>query len=308
MQNLYKKLAKLAFFALAIMFILGLTAFAQDILPLDGTEYVGIPKPPDGSGQKIAIDLMLSALGYVKVLAVVIGTMFLVIQGVRLVLSSGDEDALSKVKSAVIYILVAFVLISMSEDLAKIFDMSKGTLIGTPSDILKRVHIFDKQVEVFMTFIKYILGSVATLILVMAGLKMVTSGSDEEETSKQKKKVLYSLSGLLMLFIGDIAINKVFYNVNKEVYSGITGVRPTINASEGVSQIIGVTNIIVTLFGTLAVFTLIVAAIFYASSMGNEEQMEKAKRIIFATIIAMVIMFGAFAVVSTIVSGQLNVT
>lgn len=290
--------------------IFALPVLAKELLPIESAQYtnVGIPSPPTETGQKIATDLLLSGLGYVKVLAVVIGILFITLQGYRLVMAGGDEEELTKVKKSIVYIIIAFVLLSMSQDIAKIFDMSKGTIIGTPSNILKTVHLFDRQVEILMTFVKYIVGAIATTIIVLSGLQMVTGGSDEEEVKTQKSRIFYSLFGLIVLTIGDIAINKVFYNVDKEVYSGVTGVKPSINVTEGVQQLIGITNYVVTFFGVMAVLMLIIAAIFYATSAGNEDQMSQAKRIIIATVIAMIIMFGAFALVSTIVAGQASVT
>ena len=51
---------------------------------------------------------------------------------------------------------------------------------------------------------------------------------------------------------------------------------------------------------------LIIGAIMYATSGGEEENMNKAKRVIIATIVGIVIIYGAFAMVSTVISGRLS--
>lgn len=273
-------------------------------VPIEYNKY-NIPQPPQKSGQLIVIDVIMGALSYVKTLVAVVGIVMLVYLGYQLVMSSGDEEALGKVKKGFIYTLVAFVIISMSGDLAKIFDMSSGTLLGSASEILNRVRLFDKQVEIFMTFIKYVIGTYAVIMAIRSGISFMTAGGEEESTKKAKSGLIYSVSGLLLLYIGDIFINKVFYNVDKQAYSAVTGVHPMINVKTGVEQIVGIINFMMYFIGPAAFVMLIVAAIMYLSSGGEEEKMKKAKNILVATIIGVVIIYAAFAVVSTVLSSQL---
>ena len=42
----------------------------------------------------------------------------------------------------------------------------------------------------------------------------------------------------------------------------------------------------------------------YATAGGNEEQTERAKRLVILAIGGMVLIYGAFAIISTVVSGQ----
>lgn len=283
-------------------------SFARSLLPLEPSEYVkgGINVgPSDVSGQKLAIDAVLKGLGYVKVLTVVIGILMITIQGLRLIRAGGNADELSKVKTSLTYIIIAFILISMSLDLAKVFDMSSGSLLSSPSEMIKHVQLFDKQVELIITFIKYFIGSIATLNLVVAGLMMATNGGNDEVVGKQKTKIYVSIAGLLMIYIGDIAVNKVFYVIDKQSYSGVTGATPTMDLNEGLSQIVGITNFVVSFLGVISVLMLIYAALLYALSGGNEEQTGKAKKILLTTLIGMFVIFGSFAIVSTIISAKL---
>lgn len=281
-------------------------AYANSFLPVP-TEYdkYNIPQPPKKEGQLIIVDLVMGALSYVKVLVGVAGIVMLVYLGYQLVMSSGEEESLGKVKKGFIYTLVSFVIISMSQDLARIFDMSQGTVLGSPSEIINRVKLFDKQVEIFMTFIKYVIGTYAVIMAIRSAISFMTAGGEEESTKKAKSGLIYSVSGLLMLYIGDIFINKVFYNVDKQMYSGVNGVHPMVNVKTGIEQISGIINFLMYFIAPAAFVMLIVAAIMYLSSGGEEEKMKKAKNILVATIIGVVIIYGAFAVVSTVLSSQL---
>jgi type IV secretory pathway VirB2 component (pilin) len=143
-------------------------------------------------------------------------------------------------------------------------------------------------------------------MIIISGLRLITSGGDEEKVGEERKRIMYGVAGLLMIYLGDIGLEKVFYKVNKEVYSGVTGVTPGVDAAEGVNQIVGITNLIVSFVGPVAVLMLIVGAIMYATAGGNDDNMEKAKRVVMVAIVGIVIIFGAFALVSTVVAGRLS--
>ncbi len=297
----------------ATTFVLQFTAFASSSLPMTDKAWQiynasQIPAPPlDKSGQEIAKTAVLAGLRYVKLLVVVVGVLFITIMGYSLVISGHNEEDVTKQKRGLIYAILAFVLISLSEDLSKVFDMDNGkTFIGSPSEIIKRVHLFDKTVEVAITFVKYIIGAFATLMIVRSGMKLITGGGNEEESKKNKMSIAYSVGGLLLIYIGDIFINRVFYKVDKNIYSGITGVHPKVDVKEGLDQIVGITNLIVTFVGPIAVLMLIAGAIMYVTSGGEDEKMQKAKRVLTSAAIGIILIFGAFALVSTIIGGRLK--
>ena len=286
-----------------------LTALAGN-LPATSSELFsksGLPTPAEGdSGQETLSKLVFSALGYVKVLIAVIGILILTVIGYQLVINGANEEEVTKGKRALTYTILAFVMISMSDDIGKIFDMKDGTILQSPQEILQRVRLFDRQVEIGITFMKYVIGAFATLMLVRAGTTMITSGGDEEAQGKAKQNLMYTSGALLMIFVGDIFINKVFYKINKNVYSGITGVHPQLDAKAGVEQIVGITNLIVTFVGPVAVLILLAGAIMYATAAGEEERMEKAKRLVFSAAVGIIAIYGAFALVSTVIAGKLS--
>jgi hypothetical protein len=265
-----------------------------------------IPRPPEKYSAQILKDLVLGGLSYAKVIIGVIGILYITILGYQLIQAMGNEEDITKAKRGLIYTLIAFVLISMSEDIGKIFDMEKSTLLQSPQEIIKRVHLFDRQIEIFMTFVKYVIGAFAAIMMVQAGVKLITAGGDEEQVTKHKKNVMYSAGGLIIIYVGDIFINKVFYKIDKTTYTGITGVHPAINAKEGVDQLAGITNFIISFVGPIAILMLIAGAIMYATAGGEEETMNKAKKLIIATLVGIVIIYGAFAVISSVISSRLT--
>lgn len=117
---------------------------------------------------------------------------------------------------------------------------------------------------------------------------------------------MFSAAGLLLIYVGEVFVQKVFYKVDKNVYSGINGNHPGVDAKEGVEQISGIINLIISFIAPIAVLMLIGAAIMYATARGEDEQMQKAKRLITAIVIGIVIIYGAFAFVNTIILSRLT--
>lgn len=314
------KIPKISGFAKEILLVLGLSLFFVHFsayassLPLTDRAYevyqegssIPVPKDVRKDGAQIAKDLVLGALPYVKILVGVVGIVIISILGLRMITNGSNEEDVTSSRQGIVYVIIAFAIVSMSQDLARIFDMEQATILGSPQQILNRVRLFDKEVEIFMTFVKYFIGAYATFMMVRAGAKMITAGADEEEVTKSKKALGFNAAGLMLLYAGNIFVEQVFYKVDKNVYSGITGVTPGVDAKAGVEQIAGITNFIVSFVGPIAVLILIVGGVMYASAAGQEEQTERAKRLIFATVIGLVIIYGAFALVSTVIAGQLS--
>lgn len=274
-----------------------------------------IPVPPmdpggtnTGYADSVLGQVIMSGLGYVKVVTVAVGILYLTILGYKMVVHSSNEEELTNVKKGVIYILIAFMIISMSQEIAKVFDYSTGTILQSPSEILKKVRIWDKQVAIIIKFIKYFIAAFAGVMIVRSSIKLITSGGNEEETSKHRHGILYSAAGLLLVYGGDIFINKVFYVMDKNKYTAAKGLEIGVDTGQGVQELVGLTNMAVSFVGPLAMLMLVVAAIMYLAAGGKEENMEKAKRIVIATVIGIAIIYGAFAIVNTIVVGRLSAT
>jgi hypothetical protein len=312
-----KRVGKFTIELLILMSVIGLTLSttvgAAGLLPVSEETHKeidsGIPAPAQNlSGQDVLKTVVIDrGLTYVKAITLSVGILYVMIIGYQMLTKGDQEEEITTQKRAVIYCLIAFMMISMGEEFSEIFNMGegKGTLLQNAQEIKGRVGIFEKQTEIAITFIKYVIGSFATLMVVRSGVKLVTAGGDEEQRTKHKKSILYSGGGLIIIYIGQVFIDRVVYKI-EDPYTAIdSGVTPGIDAQAGVEQIVGITNFIVSLVGPIAVLMLVVAAILYATANGEEEKMEKAKRMLTTTVIAIFIIFGAFALVSTVIGGKL---
>ncbi len=317
MKKFFNLLAKFTVISLISVFLITANTYAEDENPSswfpEGYQDVltanNIPAPEGSKG--IAEGVVMVGLEYVKLLTVIVGILYLTILGYTLVVSGDNEEQVSKAKKGIIYTLIAFLMISMSEDFSEIFRMGDGKQLLTKDSVSSRIRVFDAQVELFLKFIYYIVGGYASIMVVRSGIKLVTSGGNEETVSKHKKGVMYSIAGLLLLYVGDSFIKRVFYVTDMFDYEGSSGSSTsaiTIDVDEGVVQLASITNFLVKFIGPISVFVLMIGSIMYATAGGDEEKMNKAKRLVIATVVGMLIIYGAFAIVSTFIAADLQQT
>ena len=107
-----------------------------------------------------------------------------------------------------------------------------------------------------------------------------------------------------MIILADTVVNKVFYKIDYGRYPGVSGVQPGVDPYRGVAEIVGITNMVVSFAAPIAILMLVIGAIMYITAGGEEEKMGKAKRVIIMAAIGIVIIYGAFALVSTFISGS----
>ena len=232
-----------------------------------------------------------------------------------MVIAQGKEDEYTKQRHTILWAVAGLALVGMSGELVRIFSVScgakipgqpctEGGFLKDPNAILRSAVLFNQRTQFFVTFLKYFIGSVAVLFIVRSGIRMIAMGSQEEAMNTDKKNLMYGILGLLLIILADTAVNNVFYQVDVSRYPSVGGLTPGINPGQGVKEIIGVTNFVVSIISPIAILMLLAGAVMYMTAAGNEEKQGKAKRLILSTIIGILIIYGAFAIVSTFVGGK----
>lgn len=218
---------------------------------------------------------------------------------IQLIIAQDKEESLTRAKRIILYSVIGIVLIALSNDLGQILDFRGGGLLGDRGEVTSRLRLFDDTVRIVITFLKYLIGAVAILMLTITGLQLITEGDNEEEASKAKKNIAYIAGGLFALLFVDNIIRNVFYNIDRP------GSDLSIDLGQGIREIVGFTNFIVSWIGPIAIITLVAGGLMYVGSFGNEETQSKAKKMMITSLIGIVMIYGAFGLVSTIISGSL---
>ncbi len=293
-----------------------------NLLPLGDTgttnPYASLPTTTGTTADQRFYNLVVAVVLNVRYIIGAVAVGLLVYSGVRMVIAQGNEEVYTTQKRNIIYAIIGLAVVGFSGDVVRIFSVycpstgkdlnnmpcTPGGFLNNPNAIIRSATLFNQRTQFIITFIQYIIGSIAVFMVIRSGLRLITSNGNEEKLAEDKKSLFYGILGLLFIIMANSAITNVFYKIDLSKYPSVGGAAPSINAAQGVSEITGFTNLVVTIATPVAILMLLYAAFQYITSAGNEEKQGKAKRLIFAVVVGILIMYGAFAIVSTVISGQ----
>lgn len=259
---------------------------------------------PEGTGIEAAKSLTGKIIDNVRYIVGAVAVLVIVIAGIKLIVSGGNEEVYTKQSEALIFGILGLFFVGLAGEIAQIFEVDRGGFLKDPNVMMQKSRLFTRAVTIVITFIKYIIGSMAVFGIVKAALDMILQGGNEEEVNKNKKSILYGVLGLVIILISNPVINKVFFKIDTGRYPGVEPVRPAVDTQALVAEIAGVTNIVAAIAGPFALLSLIAGGVMYTFSGGEEEKTGKAKKIIMWSLIGLVIIYGAFAIVSTFIARQ----
>ena len=306
--------------ALMLQIKANLPSVLAAVLPLpDSSNYGNIPASTSGgSAEKQFYDLVFGIIQNVRYIIGAVAIGLCVYGGLRMVVSFGNEDVYNKQKQNFLWAVIGLALVGMSGEAARIFQVAcdstklsipgqsctPGGFLADPNAIIRQTTLFSQRTQFLIVFIKYFIGSVAVLEIVFSGMKMVTMGELEDKMTIVKKNLAYGFLGLLLIIFSDSLINKVFYKLDTTHYPSTGGAQPGVDPGEGVKQLVAITNIVVSIVSPIAVIALVAAGVMYMTAGGSEDKQGKAKRMAFMVIVGILLMYSAFAIVSTFISGS----
>jgi hypothetical protein len=307
------------------MLLFILPVLAQSLTLPEISNYQGSVQDP-GTIQSFDTGVASLIVGFVMNVRYILGAIAIVsivYAGFRLVIGQGSEEEWTKQKKVLVWSIAGLGTVGLAGELVRVFAVGKcaelgmlpgnnnmgcveGGFLKDPNTIIQRTTIFNQTVQYMIMFVKYTIGGVAVASLVISALKMV-GNSAGDELEKAKKNLITVSLGLIILIVADPIINNVLFSVDKTRYP-TGGVQAGINVVQGVKEIVGFTNYLVTILSPLAILLIIYGGFMYILSGGDAEKQGKAKKIIIFALIGLIIVYGAFAIVSTFINGQYEAT
>ncbi|MDH5596929.1 MAG: hypothetical protein OEY44_02395 [Candidatus Peregrinibacteria bacterium] len=228
----------------------------------------------------------------IKNLAGALAVIWIVVAGIRLIFAQGDENTITEQKRALTYGGVGLVAILL-------VDRMIDVIYGVPGEIRTELapdQGFSDEIYGLITFIKALIGTIAILFIVISGIKTLFASGEEDKITQQRKSILWIGVGLIIIAINEVLVEN-FFIIPVENSDQIR--------SSNVTQII---NTIATVFQFLLGFVGLIAfaaLIYGAASMimnyGNDEMVERAKKIIRNAIIGILVILSAYTIVATLV-------
>lgn len=277
-----------------------LLASAGAFFDLNIREYASfLPGVQGENGLESTVNIVGRAFGVVRLVIGVIAILIGLLGSIRLVSSRGNEEEFQKAKDTLLYGVVGLVVIALSGDISQILSPFKGGLLGADALLEERSLIFNNSVRIVITFIKYFAGAIAVAMLIRIGFRMVALSDSEENLKEDKLNLVLISFGLFILIFGDSLVRNIFYVVDSPANPS-----PTVDIPGAMQEVISFINLIISIVGPLMVLTFVGGGLLYVLSGLNEEYQTKAKKMMTVSLIGMIIIYGAFAVVNTFIIGR----
>ncbi len=230
-------------------------------------------------------------LGKINIIVGGLAILWLVFIAARFIFSNGKEESLTKLKTNISYLILGLAIVSLAEFISYwIFDptgeIANTSLQGGEAGTL----LYQKFLQVKL-FIQILVAGVMLILLGISGYKLIMSDGEEEKIKEEKQFLKTFVVGGFLILLSE-AITKVISNKNPEQAS-----------TQGMNEAIGFFNYILSYVAVAAVFMLILSSIYYVTSLGNEESMTRAKKIIFSCVIGIVACISSYAIVTFVIRG-----
>jgi hypothetical protein len=125
--------------------------------------------------------------------------------------------------------------------------------------------------------LKYGLATVAVVMIIFIGVKLITAGKKIDDVSPKMKEALkYVIIGFVVVMVADPLVRQVFFGESGEVFRSEADAQ--LAAQRGTEQAKGIYNMFEYFTGAVAVLMIVYAGIKMVASQGNEDAIGKSKK------------------------------
>ncbi len=103
--------------------------------------------------------------------------------------------------------LLSLPAVTLAAGLNSTVNSFDGTATGTLSGAITRI----------VNYLLIIVGLVATIYLIWAGVKYITSAGDEDKAGEAKTQILYALIGIIVIGLSAVAVNFILGALNTAI-------------------------------------------------------------------------------------------
>jgi hypothetical protein len=249
---------------------------------------------PGASGITSAIlfivDLFKYLLGTIAVIVIISS-------GVRLITAGKKIDDIAETqKESIKYAIIGLLIIVLADTMIKqVFFGEQGEVFRSTADIQLAAERGTEQLRGVYMFLEFFIGAIAVLMIVIAGIRRVASGGNEDTITKTNKQIMWAIIGLIVIGLAEFVV--------KDIVFPDQGSRLP-NVDNAAFIIRSLTNFASGFIATIAVAMYMYGGYLYVIGATNEENTNKAKKVIIAATIGLVLAMGAYALVNTFIKVQ----
>lgn len=234
------------------------------------------------------VDLTKYILGTLAVLVIILS-------GVRLLTAANQvEDVVNQQKENIKYAIIGLMIVILADVMVQqVFFGQQGEVFRSQADAQLAAERGTEQLEGIYNFLQIFVGSIAVLMIIISGFRMVISGGNEESMTKSRKQIMWAVMGIVLIGISEFAVKGIIFPDQGSRLSDVNAAR---------SQIVDLTNFASGFIATIAIGFFMYGGFLYVTAAGKEDQAGKAKKVFIGATIGLLVAMAAFAIVNTFVT------
>ncbi len=263
------------------------TAWAFDITPPDGG---------GGGGAEGLAAYVAQIIPVLQILFVGLATLMLVMYAGRMVIFSSQESTKSEAKMAYLYLIVGGVIVAAAGWVAQA--LTPG-IAGVGGEVIQRSYI-ETPIQNAILYMKMVLAAGLMANIVIQAVRLINSDGDQAKVDRAKKRLINSFIGVGLVLIA----NSIVLSSNPSTLGDSSMSAGSADLNYIVSEIVGLSNFLITLIGAGVVIAIIIAGVLLVFSV-NESLKEKVKHIILTSIFILVVLLISYALINFFLNAPL---
>jgi len=225
----------------------------------------------------------------IKRFLIPISIMLMTWTGLNLFLTRGDEDAFKKAIRQGLSIMTGFFIFALATNILDwgLFghegEIFRGD--GMPKEFAKWSVV--ELMGLFKFFSSFVV-IIAVMFIIFNAFQLMVHGEDESEISNVKKRLIYTVVGIVILISANWIVMFMVDSDGKIMMPDVAS-----NIQLGMKW----TNYILGFVGIVAIVSLVWGGFRLITNFGNDQVMEEAKRIIISSVIGIVVAFSAWTII-----------
>lgn len=263
---------------LAIGALLPAAAQAQQVIVPNPCPIQGLPCITGGF-IGMAGFLGVSLFPALRIIFVGLAVLMFTAYAVRLLTEGDDSNTINEVKSAYAYGITAAIVVGVSAIIVDAVGYGAGPNLINEGP-------FNAVITNLVLFMRMLLGVAVTALFVIQGVRMVILRGDEGELQQQRKRFVYGLVGVAIVFLAEALLRAV---------------QPGANSGIAAAEIVGIVNFLLVLLGGLCVLSIVAGGVFLVFAT-NDALVDRAKKAIFTAVIAIVVIMISGSIINYVMS------
>lgn len=237
---------------------------------------------------------------YFVLITTSLAVLYLILAFVKLIYAGDSiEEAITKQKNNIKWIMMGLVVIVLADEL--VFDVFFGAETGSNTQpgqgwqsvgsIQVLAREFIKETAGLYNAIELYVVYLAVLVIIISGFRMIAQSSNEEATTAAKKHVFVAAVGLVIIGLSEGLVYLVYPAEDKPF-----------DTAGFFEMLANITLFITSFISFLAVSVMAYGGYLYVFYYGQDDVIEKAKKVMKGAIIALVLSSLSYGIVYTAIS------